>query len=455
MNDNFYSGLDAMREKVVKTLRCLKNNDDNHTNDKNSSCDKNESKSNSNDNSNGNGNSNGNDNNRDNNDDNLIGSCQEFLINASSRLSCIANVWESQSNGGILPQLYNERENLLYLEKYLTSELNTSTTRDENELNNLYKQIESLTKKANDLKQSMKIRQENLNNQLKESKIQIQHISNQYNQFDKALKRCKRWIGNKNNKLNENNNENTNKNTNTNKNKSKDDENANENYDDGLLITLENEFDKLKHETLRDKCQNIKNCKNWNNNKKIEYLQNAIKFVLHNKMMNDFKNIVNCNNNNNNIMTDMNDINVKRKEIREKIVHKEKNYCENVESINFRGKSLSSLNATILKFNDIKSKDATLIVMFLLRKFATPLTQTSKDNTNNTTKGNNDSDNEDSGKCIICMANDANMVYTCGHLSLCYTCYQEWSVQSKFCPDCMCKETDSTKAIKLFKSGFG
>ena len=344
----------------------------------------------------------------------------------------------------------------------------------------MYQQIELLKKKAENFQESMKLRQENLQEQLKESKHQIEYISKQYNQFEQVFMRCKRWVGHGNSSLNDSNKnkkkEKKSRNKNKNKNKdSGDDESENKvsDGDSGWLNILENEFDRMKYSTLGGKCNNISNSKNWSNDEKVEYLQNAIKFVMHNKMTKQFDNIkVNVKNKNNSENNKSNDnkidINKKRNEIREKMFKKSQIYCERVSGLHFHGKELNSLNARVLEFNDIKLKDGISIVMFLKRQFVNSNDNSETGETRETreTRGSfdsdddndNDNDEDDSskGKCIVCVLRNANMVYSCGHLSLCYGCYQEWSVDSKFCPDCMSKETDEKKAIKVYiKSGSG
>ena len=64
----------------------------------------------------------------------------------------------------------------------------------------------------------------------------------------------------------------------------------------------------------------------------------------------------------------------------------------------------------------------------------------------------NDMLKSDGDMCIICLESKANMPYTdSGHMSWCQRCYQEWSKDKTYCPQC---RKNSNKAIKVFVTGY-
>ena len=85
----------------------------------------------------------------------------------------------------------------------------------------------------------------------------------------------------------------------------------------------------------------------------------------------------------------------------------------------------------------------------------------SNDNNNNSKKNKSKNKNGQYRKdimgngftCVICVSGRVNMMYDkCGHICLCEKCYNTWSSEKNFCPQC---KIGNNKARKVYISGFG
>ena len=234
--------------------------------------------------------------------------------------------------------------------------------------------------------------------------------------------------------------------------------------------------------------QLIKNWKKWDVENTKQFLQFAIDQTIHNNNNNNSNNNNNYSNNNNknnnknhNGIYDIINIDVEDSDVdfdfsgKEKTGVKSKSkskskaeskingdkkeiYKSNISKrCNIEGKDLIIVNNAVLKVMGVDNEiDCKKLIIFI-KKCILSVNGDANGEYNNGEFENGMNSNDamldsQGDMCIVCLEEKANMAYSdCGHISLCQGCYQEWSKDKTYCPQC---RRNCNNVIKVYHTGY-